>query len=89
MAYTKNTLFNSSGIICRSPPPSLLPNDLSMDERDSDNFFSMQRVHTTSRITPIIRPTHHSSELPWSWFERMLITVLNVGDTVFMVVSST
>ena len=24
----------------------------------------------------------------WSWFERMLITVLNVGDTVFLVVTT-
>ena len=63
VACAENALFKSSDIICRSPPPSLLPNDLSMDKRDSNNFFSMQRVCMSSQIAPIIRPTHHSLEL--------------------------
>ena len=29
----------SSGFICWSQPPSMLPNNLSMDKRDSNNFF--------------------------------------------------
>ena len=48
VAFAENALFKTFGMICRSPPPSLLPNDLSMDKRDSNNFFSTQRVCMSS-----------------------------------------
>ena len=42
----KTLWFKSSGIICQSPLPSLLPDELPMDRIDSDGFFSTQRVCT-------------------------------------------
>jgi hypothetical protein len=35
----KNTPFKRSGVICRSPPPSSLPDELLMNTRDSNGFF--------------------------------------------------
>ena len=31
--------------VARSPPPSMLPGELSMDKRDSNGFFSTRRVY--------------------------------------------
>jgi hypothetical protein len=42
----ENAPFKSSGVICWSPPPSSLPDELSMDKRDSSGFFSTRRVCT-------------------------------------------
>ena len=47
-AFTENVLFENCGIICWSPPPSLLPGQLSMDKRGSNGFFSTRKVHTVS-----------------------------------------
>ena len=47
--FTENTSFKSSGIICWPPLPSLLPDELSRDKRDSDGFFSTRRVCIVSR----------------------------------------
>ena len=49
--FAENALFKSSGTICRSLLPSLLPNDLSVDKKDSNNFFSMQRVIISETVT--------------------------------------
>ena len=35
----------SSGIICRSPPPSSLPSKLLTDKQHSNGFFSTQKVY--------------------------------------------
>ena len=40
--------FKSSGIICRLPLPSSLPDELPMDRRDSNSFFSTRIVYTVS-----------------------------------------
>jgi hypothetical protein len=40
----ENAPFKSSGIICWSPPPSSLPDELSMDIIDSNGFFSIRRL---------------------------------------------
>ena len=48
MDLAKNASFKSSGVICWPPLPSSLPEDLSVDKRDSDGFFSTQRVCTLS-----------------------------------------
>jgi hypothetical protein len=40
----ENTPFESSGVICRSPPLSLLLDELLMNKRDSNGFFSTRRV---------------------------------------------
>jgi hypothetical protein len=42
----ENALFKSSGVICWSPPLSLLSGKLSMDNRDSNGFVSTRRVCT-------------------------------------------
>ena len=47
MAFTENVLFVSSGVICWSLLPSLLPGELSMG-RDSDGFFSTGKVSIVS-----------------------------------------
>ena len=44
MAFTENASFKSSGVICWSPLPSSLPDELSMDKRDSNGFFSTRMV---------------------------------------------
>ena len=48
VAFAENALFKSYGVIYWSLPPSLLPNDVSIDKRDSNNFFSTQRVCVSS-----------------------------------------
>ena len=48
MTFTDNASFKSYGVICWSLLPSSLPNDVSMDKRDSSNFFSTQRVCMSS-----------------------------------------
>jgi hypothetical protein len=40
----ENAPFKSSGVICWSPPPSSLPEELSMNKRDSNRFFSTRRL---------------------------------------------
>ena len=40
MALAENASFKSSGVICQSPLLSLHPDELPMDRRDSDGFFS-------------------------------------------------
>ena len=52
-----------------------------------DNFYSAQKAGRSGRCNDDVRWTWFGPT--WLWFERMLITVLNVGDTVFMVVSNT
>ena len=47
-AFAENTLFKSSGVICRSPLPFELPDELAMDRRDGVSFFSTRRVYTVS-----------------------------------------
>ena len=42
--FTENALFKRSGIICQSPLPSSLPDELPMDSRDSDSFYSVNTV---------------------------------------------
>jgi hypothetical protein len=42
----ENAPFTSSGIICWSPPPSSLPDELSMDKIDSNGFLSTRRLCT-------------------------------------------
>ena len=44
----ETTSFKSSGIICRLSLPFLLPDELPMDWRVSDSFFSIQIVYTVS-----------------------------------------
>jgi hypothetical protein len=44
LGLAENAPFKSSGVICWSPPPSSLPDKLSMNKRDSNGFFSTQRV---------------------------------------------
>jgi hypothetical protein len=39
-----NPPFKSSGVICRSPPPSSLPDERLMNKRDSNGFFSTRRI---------------------------------------------
>ena len=46
--FVENTLFNSSGEICWSPLPSSLLDELSMDKRDSDGFFSRRLACRTN-----------------------------------------
>ena len=46
--FAKNTSFKSYGIICLPPLPSTLPEELSMDRRNSSEFFSRRRVCTLS-----------------------------------------
>ena len=48
VAFSENALFKSSGIICQSPLPSSLSNDLLMDKGDRNGFFSTQRVCMSS-----------------------------------------
>ncbi len=40
----ENTLFKSSGVLCRSPLPSSLADELLMNKRDSNGLFSTRRV---------------------------------------------
>ena len=40
VAFAENASFRSSGVICQSPLPSSLPDELPMDRTDSDGFFS-------------------------------------------------
>ena len=44
MDFAENALFKSSGIICQTQLPFSLPDELSMDKRDSDGFFSTRLV---------------------------------------------
>ena len=44
VAFTENALFKSSGIICRPVSLFLLSDELPMDRRESDNFFSTKLV---------------------------------------------
>ena len=46
--FVENALFKSSGEICRSPLPSLLLDELSMDKRDSNGFFSRRLACRTN-----------------------------------------
>ena len=48
VTFAENASFKSYGIICWSLPPSSLPNDVSMDKRDSTNFFLTLRVCMSS-----------------------------------------
>ena len=48
MALAENASFNSFGIICQSPLFSSLPDELPMDRRDSDGFFSTKLVSRPS-----------------------------------------
>ena len=50
VALPKNALFKSSGIIFQSPLLSSLPDELPMDRRDSDGFFSTKLV-SRPRVT--------------------------------------
>ena len=51
MDFFENALFRSYGDICCASLPSLLLNELSMNERDSDGFFSKRLVCGTSDIS--------------------------------------
>ena len=46
--FIESTLLKSSGKICGSPLPSLLLDELSMDKRNSDGFFSIRLACKTS-----------------------------------------
>ena len=48
VAFAENASFKSYGIIYWPLPPSSLPKDISMDKKDSNNFFSTRRVCTSS-----------------------------------------
>ena len=48
--FVENALFKSSDDICRPPCPSLLLDELSIDERDSDHFISRRLVCRSSDI---------------------------------------
>ena len=49
VAFIDNVSLKCSGIISWSLPPSLLPDDLSIDKRDSNNFFSPAWLAIASR----------------------------------------
>ena len=49
VAFFENTLFRSSGNNCCASLPSSLLNELSMNKRDSDGFFSRRLVWTVVR----------------------------------------
>ena len=53
LAFTENASFKSYGIICWSPPPSLLPGKLLINKRDSHGFFWTQIVcsHNSNKTT--------------------------------------
>ena len=57
MAFAENALFKSSGVICRSSLPSSLSDELPMDRKDSDDFFSVRRVCTVSNSTYMYNTT--------------------------------
>ena len=42
MDFAENASFKSSGVICRPRLPFLLPDELSVDKRDSEGFFSTE-----------------------------------------------
>ena len=44
MGLVENSMLQCSGIACLSPQPSSLINELSMDRRDSNDFYSIQTV---------------------------------------------
>ena len=44
VGFAENASFKSYGVIFWSLPPSSLPNDILMDKRDSNNFFSTREV---------------------------------------------
>ena len=46
--FVENTLFKSYGEVCWSSQPSLLLDELSVDKRDSDGFFSRRLACRTS-----------------------------------------
>ena len=46
--FVENALFKSSGEIYRPSLPSLLLDELSMDKRDNDDFFSRRLVCRSS-----------------------------------------
>ena len=46
MDFAKNASFKSYGIICLPPLPSTLPEELSMDRRNSNEFILRRRVCT-------------------------------------------
>jgi hypothetical protein len=55
VAFAENALFKSSGVICWPLPPFSLPGELSMDNGDSNDFFSIRRVcmvsHRSNKTT--------------------------------------
>ena len=68
VAFAENALFKSSGTICRgSPPPALPCGSAPMTSRwtvKKTAITSFQREECAClAIAPVIRPTHHSSEL--------------------------
>ena len=48
MDFTENASFKSYGVICLPPLPSTLPEELSMDRRNSSELFLRRRVCTLS-----------------------------------------
>ena len=48
MDFAENTLFKSSGVIYCLRLPFLLPDELSMDRRDNEGFFSTRLVGRSS-----------------------------------------
>ena len=48
VAFTENASLKSYGVIYQSLPPSSLPNDVSMDKRNCNKFFSTRRVCMSS-----------------------------------------
>jgi hypothetical protein len=55
VALAENASFKSSGVICCPPPPFSLPGELSMDNGDSNDFFSTRGVcmvsHRSNKTT--------------------------------------
>jgi hypothetical protein len=53
--FTENASFKSYGVICWPLPPFLLPGELSMDNGDSNDFFSTQGLcmvsHRSNKTT--------------------------------------
>jgi hypothetical protein len=45
MDLAENAPFKSSGVICWSPPSSMLSDDLSMDKTDSNGFFQLDGIY--------------------------------------------
>ena len=77
--FVENALFKSSGVICWSPPPSSLPGELSMDKRDSDGFFSTQKVCMVSHRS---NNTTGSSRIVAHW-QRSFLAVQTADTALY------